>query len=88
MPWIKYKSEYGLTAHDRAIEIARKFGSEHELRIMSVLSKVAHPSEKILGAIIYVARPGHADDIQDLVDLANKNPAQLLNAATVKEERS
>lgn len=77
--------EYGLTAEDRKHEIERRFGAGEYARAQGILAGVARPTQQILGAIVFLAR--NVDDLPDLVELANKDPQTLLNAATVKEER-
>jgi hypothetical protein len=77
--------EYGLTAADRRCEIERRFGVETFARADELLAGVVKPTDQILGAIVFLARS--VDDLPELVDLANTDPQQLLNAATVKDER-
>lgn len=79
--------EYGLTPEDREFEIQRKFGACNFEKIREQLNQVTRQTEQILGAIVFLARKNHPEDFGSLVLLANSNPAALLNAATVKEER-
>ncbi|RNF85275.1 hypothetical protein [Montanilutibacter psychrotolerans] len=82
MPTVKDKREYALTPEDRSFEIARKFGSVDGPR-----ATVTEPTGQVLAAIVFLARPGHVEDIESNVVFANSDRARLLNAATVKEER-
>ncbi len=79
--------EYALTPDDRAAEVLRKFGADLEPDVTALLSSVAEPSEPILGAIVFLARPGRVRDVREYVALADVSPGQLLAAATVKDER-
>lgn len=79
--------EYGLNHADRIAEIQRKFGPDSLEQVLARLEQVAKPGERLLGAIVFLARPGHVEDIAQLVSLANQDPSQVLNAATVKDER-
>lgn len=87
MPPVKNKREYALTPADRSFEIARKFGSASESQIQDLLAMVTDPSDQVLGAIVFLARLGHIEDIRSSVSLANEHRERLLNAATVKDER-
>ncbi|RYZ39617.1 MAG: hypothetical protein EOO71_19420 [Myxococcaceae bacterium] len=79
--------EHGLTHADRIAEIERKFGSDQLDAVLACLSRVSHPTEPLLGAIVFVARQGHVDDVALMVALANEDASKVLNAATVKDER-
>jgi hypothetical protein len=81
------KQEYGLNHEDRVAEIERKFGRDQVEPVLARLGQVSNPTEKLLGAIVFLAREGHVDDIALTVTAANKNPSEILNAATVKDER-
>lgn len=87
MPPARDRREYGLTAADRAHEIVRKFGKANVARANALLSSVQDPTDQLLGAVVFLARPGLIEDLVSLVDLANENPAQLLSAATTADER-
>jgi hypothetical protein len=87
MPPSRKKREYGLTSADRSFEIVRKFGSANELQVKKLLNTVINPTEQVLGAIIFLARPGFIVDIETNVLLANQQRDILLGAATVKDER-
>lgn len=87
MPPARDRREYGLTAADRAHEIVRKFGKADVARANALLASVQDPTDQLLGAVLFLARPGLIEDLVSLVDLANENPAQLLIAATTAEER-
>lgn len=87
MPPVKDKREYALTPADRSFEIVRKFGSVYESQIQDLLAMVTNPSDQVLGAIVFLARPGHIEDIKSSVSLTNEHRERLLNAATVKDER-
>jgi len=76
----------GLIPMDRDIEIARKFGSASARRVNALLDAVENPTEKVLGAIIFLAKS--ADQVEGLVKLANGDRDALLNAAQVKDERA
>ena len=82
------KREYGLTVSDRKYIIQVKFGLSNISAIEALLSNVVEPSEKVLGAILFLARPGNFEDIEKFIDLANKNVSSLLNSAQVKDERT
>jgi len=79
--------EYGLTAADRAHEIAKKFGEANAARANALLASVQNPTEQLLGAVLFLARPGRIEDLVNLVASANDNPARLLSAATTADER-
>ena len=79
--------EYGLTAEDRAHEIARKFGASNAARANELLASVQNPTDQLLGAVLFLARLDRVEDLVDLVASANDNPARLLSAATTAEER-
>ncbi|RKH50472.1 hypothetical protein D7X96_12005 [Corallococcus interemptor] len=79
--------EYGLSHADRVAEIERKFGRDQLDAVLAQLGQVSNPTEKLLGAIVFLARVGHVEDIANTVTLANQDPSQVLNAATVKDER-
>jgi len=79
--------EYGLTAADRAEIAARKFPGEDAARAIGMLDAVRAPTPQVLGAILFLARPGHLADVAEYVRLANEARQRLLDAATVKDER-
>lgn len=81
------KREYGLTAADRAHEIARKFGATNAARVDALLAGLRNPTEPLLGAIVFLPRPGRFDDVASLVAEANEHPARLLSAACTADER-
>ncbi|WKB56183.1 hypothetical protein [Eleftheria terrae] len=81
------RREYGLNEADRAFLIRRKFAQDEAQRVADALRRVISPSDQVLGAIVFLARDRRPDDIDQLVDLANRDTAALLNAATVAEER-
>ena len=80
--------EYGLTESDRKWVIRKKFGLFSAGQINQILNKVENPSEKVLGAILFLARPGSVEDVESSVFLANTNESNLLNAAQVKNDRT
>ena len=53
-----------------------------------VIRNVVEPRENVLGAILFLARPGNFEDIENFIELANNNVSTLLNAAQVKDERT
>ncbi|RKH67086.1 hypothetical protein [Corallococcus aberystwythensis] len=79
--------EYGLHHADRVAEIERKFGPDQREPVLARLSRVTHPTEPLLGAIVFLARQGHVEDIDLMVSLANQDASKVLDAATVKAER-
>ncbi|MFB1484437.1 hypothetical protein [Corallococcus sp. RDP092CA] len=79
--------EYGLNHADRIAELQRKFGPGQLEEVLARLRQVVNPTEPLLGAIVFLSRPGHLEDIAQLVSLANQDPSRVLNAATVKDER-
>ncbi len=79
--------DYGLTADDRRRVLERKLGLAGAHDALQALARVADPTEPVLGAIVFLCRDGHGDDIDELVVLANGDRPRLLNAATVKDER-
>ncbi|CAM3441482.1 SpoVR family protein [Corallococcus sp. ZKHCc1 1396] len=79
--------EYGRNHADRIAEIERKFGPDKVEQVLAQLSRISHPTEQLLGAIVVLARPGHVGDIASSVSLANRDASAVLNAATVKDER-
>jgi hypothetical protein len=81
------KREYGLTAADRSHEIARKFGAANAAKANALLASVQNPTDQLLAAVIFLARPGRVEDLIDLVASANDHPARLLSAAATADER-
>jgi hypothetical protein len=79
--------EYGLTPEARAVAIARKFSAQDAVRVHALLASIEASSGELLGAIVFLARPGRVDDIERLVDSARDERAAILDAATVKDER-
>lgn len=79
--------EYGLSHEDRIHEIQRKFGATELQSTLSLLAQVMNKNDQILGAIIFLAREQHPEEILSLVQLANEDQTGLLSAATVKDER-
>ena len=77
--------EFGLSHKDRNYEIRRKFGDSNMALAHSILRNVIEPTDQVLGAIIFLAN--NVEQLADLIELANANKVQLLNAATVKDER-
>lgn len=84
----KDKREYGLTAKDREWVIAHKFPSFSVDKINLALSKVEEPSDKILGAVLFLSHMDCLESLKQCVQLANSNTLSLLRAATVKDERT
>ncbi len=81
------KRDYGLNPEDRRYVIERKFGSGKIDEIALMLNAVKNQSEKVLGAILFLACEQSVEDIESFVKLANENEMGLLTAATVKHER-
>ena len=79
--------EYGLTPEDRLHEVERKFGPERREAVLALLAQVRAPSEKLLGAIVFVAQAGDVDGVADLVVHANEDPRGFLDAAQVVADR-
>ncbi len=82
------KKDYGLNEEDRNWVIRKKFGLLKKRRILEILEDVTDPSEKVLGAILFLARPNNLDDVISFVNLANEDEQQLLQSAQVKDERT
>ena len=80
--------EYGLSIEDREWVIRNKFGFLQRGKAKAILQDSMDKSDKVLGAILFLARPGNLDDLANCVNLANENVQKLLNAATVKDERT
>jgi hypothetical protein len=78
---------YGLSPKDRESEICRKFGVSYLASTLGILDGVLDPTEQVLGAIVFLARDGHPEEIGELTALANANRQKLLHAASVKDER-
>jgi len=81
------RREYGRTAADRSHEITRKFGDANAARAHSLLACIENPTDQLLGAVIFLARPNHIEDLVDLVASANDHPVRLLSAASAADER-
>ena len=79
--------EYGLSHEDRVHEIQRKFGASALQSTLGQLAQVINNNDRILGAVIFLAREQHPEDLPSLIQLANENSEKLLSAATVKVER-
>lgn len=79
--------EYGLTPDDRLHEIDRKFGPERREGVLALLAQLRAPSEKLLGAIVFVAQAGDMDGVAVLVAHANEDPRGFLDAAQVVADR-
>ena len=82
------KREYGLSSEDREWVIKNKFGFIQRSKVKAILQDSMDKSDKVLGAILFLARPGNLNDLANYVNLANENVQKLLNAATVKDERT
>ncbi len=79
--------EYGLTPEDRLHEIDRKFGREHREAVLALLARVRSPSDKLLGAIVFVANPGDLRGVETQVAQADADPRGYLDAAQVVADR-
>ena len=79
--------EYGLTPEDRLHEIDRKFGRESREAVLALLVRVRSPTEKLLGAIVFVANPGDLRSVEMQVAQANADPRGYLDAAQVVADR-
>lgn len=82
------KREYGLNAEDREWIIKNNFIAISHDDIKEILSTSTNQSDKVLGAILFLTRSDNLSDLQSCVQLANEDEHKLLNAATVKDERS
>lgn len=82
------RREYGLSPEARVWGINKKFGSIYRKKAAEILQTSTDKSDKVLGAILFLSRPGSLDDLASNVDLANESPQKLLDAATVKDERT
>ena len=82
------KREYGLSESDRKYAIRKKFGFFSRRKVNAILSDLENPSDKVLGAIVFLARRGELGDLVSLVKLANENEEGLLNSAQVKDDRT
>lgn len=71
--------EYGLIDADRKWVIRKKFGLFSSKKVLKLLDSVDNPSDKVLGAILFLARPDKLEDIVSLVELANENERSLLD---------
>lgn len=80
--------EYGLTPDDREWVLKSKFGIFSRKKAEEILNEASSQSDKVLGAILFLTRPGNLNDLEKCVELANENESALLNAATVKDERT
>ena len=83
----KNPKEYGLSHEDRVHEIQRKFGASALQNTLGQLAQIINNNDRILGAVIFLAREQHPEDIPSLIQLANEDSESLLSAATVKDER-
>lgn len=79
--------EYGLSHEDRVHEIQRKFGASALQHTLDQLAQVINNNDRVLGAVIFLAREQHPEDIPSLIQLVNEDSERLLGAATVKDER-
>ena len=79
--------QFGLNADDRIYELTRKLGGDQVQIALKALGGVRCPTDQVLGAIVFLLRSGCPHDLDDLVDIANEDPASLLRAAVVKDER-
>ena len=79
--------EYGLTPEDRLHEIDRKFGRERRDAVLALLARVNAPSEKLLGAIVFVANAGDLRGLEAQVAQANADPRAYLDLAQVVADR-
>lgn len=80
--------EYGLIDADRKWVIRKNFGLFSSKKVLKLLDSVDNPSDKVLGAILFLARPDKLEDIVSLVELANENERRLLDSAQVKDDRT
>ncbi|MFZ6721690.1 hypothetical protein [Undibacterium sp. Ji49W] len=87
--------QYGLTNQHRQAELVRKFGEEQFSQLLAQLLRFEKTladeesiqRERILGAIVFLAREGWPEDIAENIHIAEVNAPGLLYAATVKDER-
>lgn len=84
----KDKREYGLTPEDRDWIINNKFAVFDRKQVNKILNQSVNQSDKVLGAILFLAHSGKLDDLQCCVNLANQDVKKLLNSAMVKDERT
>lgn len=82
------RREYGLNKDDRGWIIKNKFDVNTQEKVRAMLQKVNNQSDTILGAVVFLTRADHIDDLLHCVKLANEDEQQLLSAATVKDERT
>jgi hypothetical protein len=82
------KREYGLSLNDREWVIRKKFGFLSRRKARRILQGSVDQSDKVLGAILFLSRPKDIESLEGCVELANENVDRLLNAATVKDERT
>jgi len=79
MGW-RFPQEFALTPEDRLAEIDRKFGPAERARVLRELERVLDPDDEVLGAIVYMTRTGHVEDIARNVDSANDGREGFMNA--------
>ncbi len=79
--------EFGLTTDDRLYEIDRKFGRERRDAVLALLAQMERPSDKLLGAVVFMAGAGDLRSVEALVLHANADPRAFLDAAQVVADR-
>lgn len=79
--------EYGLTPGDRLLEIDRKFGRDQRDAALALLARVNTPTEKLLGAVVFLANAGDLRGLEAQVVQANADPRAYLDLAQVVADR-
>ncbi|RDH45846.1 hypothetical protein [Zooshikella ganghwensis] len=79
--------DLGLSESDRNYVIRKKFGLFSARKVKKILLGIENPSDKVLGAVLFLARPKQINDVISSVNLANESEKKLLEAAQVKMDR-
>jgi len=81
------KREFAIGPENRRFTIEKKFGSDKFTQVESILEKVVNPTDRVLGAILFIVRDGDFEQLEEYVALANEDEMQLRTIASVKFER-
>ena len=83
----QHEREPRLTPEYRDGVLAEKFEPPARASVTRLLGQVVEPTDQVISAILFLARPGCVDDVERSVALANEDRQTLLDAATVNDER-
>ena len=80
------KRQFAFNEEDREYVLRLKFGDVNYTEVQEKLMSVQKPSNQILGAIAFLAKPGDMGSLARFVTMANDEEMVLRTAAEVKFE--